>query len=84
MNNLIHRGLLFYNNVMKNREENDTEDSPQHNFCKEKEFVKILRKTTSSPSNKRETRDDLESRKVAIPPLPHISNDIFTLQFLCW
>lgn len=76
--------LLFYNNIMKNREENNIEEPPQHNFCKEKEFGEILRKNTNSPSNKRETRDDLEAWNVATTSLPHISFAIFTLQFLCW
>lgn len=40
--------------------------TPQSNFCKEKEFGEILRKNTNSPSNKGETRDDLEAKNVAV------------------
>lgn len=64
---------------MKNREENNNEDSPQNNFWKEKEFGEILRETTNSSSNNGETRDDLEAWNVATTSLPHISNAIFTL-----
>lgn len=67
---------LFYNNIVKNREEykgnreeNNNVASPQKNFHREKEFGGILRKNTISSAT-REKKEMTWKLKMLLPPPP--------------